>query len=148
MRDWDWGSIWGGLRWARLGLVVLAGLSGSWFGHARHSRRDPEMAAAVVRAFSEEAGFAMPANYEIRRVPPGSQAFALSPDGRRYPARTVRVGSLAHRLYVDLVAAGADDPGPERGTQETMAALQGAYGQDLRPEDQLAVVPPGWEIRS
>ena len=64
MRDWDWGSIWGGLRWARLGLVVLAGLSGSWFGHAHHSRRDPEMAAAVVRAFSEEAGFAMPANYQ------------------------------------------------------------------------------------
>jgi hypothetical protein len=29
-----------------------------------------------------------------------------------------------------------------------MAALRSAYGQDLGPDDQLAVVPPGWEIRS
>ena len=90
----------------------------------------------------------MPADYEIRRVPPGSQAFALSPDGRRYPARSVRVGSLAHRIYADLVAAGAEDPGPARGAQAALEALQDAYGQDLGPDDQLAVVPPGWQIRS
>jgi hypothetical protein len=72
----------------------------------------------------------------------------IRPDGRRFPARTVEAGRLAHRLYVDLVAAGAEDPGPERGVQEAMEGLQGAYGRDLRPEDQLVVVPPGWDVRS
>ena len=48
-------------------------------------------------------------------------------------------------LIADLMEA--KDVIVTTSTQETMAALQGAYGQDLGPDDQLAVVPPGWEIR-
>jgi hypothetical protein len=71
----------------------------------------------------------------------------MRPDGQRFPARTVRAGSLAHRLNVDRVAAGAEDAGRDAGIQEQMQVLRDAYGRDLGPDDQLAVVPPGWEIR-
>lgn len=145
MRDWDWGAIWRGFRWVRLGLVLLAGV-GTWFEEHGHERHDPRMAAAVVRAFSEEAGFEIPAGYRIERVPPGRTAFAVRPDGRRFTARTVQAGSLARRLYLDLTAAGADNPGQEQGVQEALDGLRDAYGRDLRPEDQLAIVPPQWQI--
>ena len=146
MRDWDWGDIWRGARLIRIGVVVLAGISGTWYKHARSESQNPRMAAAVLQAFSEEVGFAMPREYQIQPVPRGRTALAVRPDGRRFPARTARVGSLAHRLYVDLVAAGARDSGTAQGDEEAMEGLRAVYGQDLGPNDQLAVVPPGWQI--
>lgn len=148
VRDWDWGDLWQGFRWLRIGAALVIGLGGAWYRHRGQEDLTPRMDAAIVRAFNEEAGFVVPQGYLIQPVRAGANAVVIRPDGRRLPARTVRVGSLAHRLYVDLVAAGAEDPGPDRGVQEAMEGLQGAYGQDLRPEDLLAVVPPGWDVRS
>ena len=148
MRDWDWGDIWRGLRWARLGVAVVVGLGGAWLRHSGPEDPSPRMAAAVDRAFNEEAGFVVPHGYQIQPLCAGAKAaVVVRPDGRLYPARTVRMGSLAHRLYVDLVAAGADDPGEVRGIQEQMQGLRDTYGKALGPDDQLAVVPPGWEVR-
>src|SRR5438094_2591639 len=146
MRDWDWGEIWRNFRLVRLGLIVLTAMSGAWYKHAKSDSPDPRMAAAILQAYSEEVGFKMPPEYQIQRVPRGETAFAVRPDGRRMPARTARVGGLAHRLYVDVVAAGAQDPGQDEGIREAMDALREDYGQDLGPDDQLAVVPPGWQI--
>jgi len=146
MRDWDWGAIWRNFRLIRLGFIVLTAISGAWFKHAQSDTPDPRTAAAILQAYSEEVGFKMPPDYQIRRVPRGQTAFAVRPDGRRIPARAANVGGLAHRLYVDLVAAGAEDPGQDAGIREAMEALREEYGQGLGPDDQLAVVPPGWGI--
>lgn len=147
MSDGGWGGIGPALRWLRAGVAVAIGLGGAWYGHRGQADLTPRMGAAIGRAFSEEAGFEVPRSYQVQPLRAGTTAFVIRPDGRRLPARTVQVGSLAHRLYVDLVAAGAEDPGPERGVQEAMDGLRNAYGSDLRPEDQLAVVPPGWGVR-
>jgi hypothetical protein len=132
----------------RLAVVLAIGLGGAWYRSQGQEEVTPQMKAAIGRAFNEEAGFVVPHDYLIQPVRAGASAFVIRPDGQRFPARTVQVGSLAHRLYVDLVAAGADDPGPDRGVQEAMDGLREAYGHDLRPEDLLAVVPPGWDVRT
>jgi hypothetical protein len=147
MRDWDWGAIWRGFRWIRLGVVLAMGLGGAWFRHSEPENPSPRMAAAIVRAFSEEAGFAVPQGYQVQPVRAGASAVVIRPDGQRFPARTVRAASLAHRLNVDLIAAGAEVAGRDAGIEEQMQVLRDAYGRDLGPDDQLAVVPPGWEIR-
>jgi hypothetical protein len=143
MRDWDWSdSRWG----VRLLALLLAG-AGAWARQHRAEEADPRMAAAVVQAFSEEAGFRMPPDYQIERVPGGKRAFAIRPDGSRVAARTVLVGGLTRRLYVDLVAAGAEDPGEQKGIAEAMEALRDGYGRDLGPDDRLALAPPGWQLQ-
>jgi hypothetical protein len=146
MRDWDWGAIWRNFRLVRLGLIVITGLSGAWYRHAKSDSPDPHAAAAILQAYSEVLGFRLPPDYQIQRVPRGETAIAAAPDGRRMPARTAQVGGLATRLYVDIVAAGSEDPGQAEGVRQAMDALRDEYGRDLAPEDQLAVVPPGWQI--
>jgi hypothetical protein len=73
-------------------------------------------------------------------------ASVVRPDGQRLPARTVPVGALAQRLYTDVIAGARDDPGQEEGVREVIEDLQSAYGWDLRAEDQLAALPPGWKL--
>lgn len=148
MRDWDWSAIWQGLRWVRLAVVLSIAFGGAWYRQQEQAEPTPQMKAAFARAFNEEAGFTVPDGYLIRPVRAGATAFVVRPDGQRFPARTIQIGSLAHRLYGDLVAAGADDPGPDQGVQEAIGALRDAYGHDLRPQDLLALVPPGWDIHS
>src|SRR4051812_32561007 len=97
MRDWDWGGIWRGARWARLGIILLIAGGNAWNRHAHSSEHDPRIAAGVMRAFSEEAGFTIPQGYQIERVPTGQAAVVVRPDGQRLPARTVQVGPVAHR---------------------------------------------------
>jgi hypothetical protein len=146
MRDWDWGAIWRNFRLVRLGLILLTGLSGVWFKHAKSDSPDPRAAAAMLQAYSEAVGFQVTQDYQIQRVPRGETAVAVRPDGARLPARTALVGNLARHFSADVAAAGSQDAGQEEGVRQAMDALREEYGNDLAPDDQLAVVPRGWQV--
>jgi hypothetical protein len=146
MRDWDWGAIWRNFRLVRLGLILLTGLCGVWFKHVKSDSPDPRAAAVMLQACSEAVGFQVTPDYQIQRVPRGETAVAVRPDGARMPARTALVGNLARHFSADAVAAGVEESGQAEGVRQAMDALREGYGNDLAPEDQLAVVPSGWQI--
>jgi hypothetical protein len=132
-------------RWVLVVVILLVRL-GLWYQRSRPVTDDPRVMAAVRQAFSEEAGFAIPQGFQFERIRVGHTAIVVRPDGQRLAARAVPVGALAQRLYTEVVAGSSDDPGQEQGVREVIQDLQSAYGWDLRPEDQLAALPPGWKL--
>ena len=124
-------------------LVIRLGLS---YYRNRPATDDPKVMAVVRQAFGKEAGFVLPQDYQLERVRVGQAASVVRPDGQQFPARTVSVGALAHRLYADFLAGSPEDPGQEQAVREIVDDLKDTYGWDLSKDDQLAALPPRWRL--